>query len=75
MVSIGNREIIFEIKFIFVKTVSEHPTIIRLASIIIAMLSYTLREVPENAEHIEKIIFHESVDLVPLLRCQDPMLK
>lgn len=56
-------------------TVSGHPSIIRLTSLIIAMLCYTLREVPENAEHIERIIFHENVSLVPLLKCNDPSLK
>lgn len=39
------------------------------------MLCYTLREVPENAEHIEKIVFHENVNLVPLLRSESPILK
>lgn len=57
------------------RTATRNSSVIQLASTIVAMLCYTLREVPENAEHIEKIIFHKNVNLVSLLKCENPMLR
>lgn len=57
------------------QTATRNSSVIRLTSIIVAMLCYTLREVPENAEHIEKIIFHKNVDLVSLLKCENSLLR
>lgn len=41
----------------------------------LAILSYTLREMPENADLVEKIVFDEKMDLLVFLRHSNNLLK
>lgn len=40
----------------------------QIVSAIVSILCLVLRETPENAELVETIIFHESVDIIGLLQ-------
>lgn len=53
----------------------ENNTTIRLVNNVLATLACALRELPENAEIIERIIFDKDVDLAKLFRHNDPLLK
>ncbi|XP_075158948.1 STKc_STK36 domain-containing protein fused [Haematobia irritans] len=48
---------------------------LRIANNILALLGCVLRELPENAELVEKIIFSSRVDLTLLLRSTDDLLR
>ena len=68
---LGAKELF--VNFLSVRNLS--GTYVRLACAILALLSCALRELPENAEIVEKIIFDEKVNLVLLLRHDDPLLR
>uniref|UniRef100_A0A1I8P7V8 non-specific serine/threonine protein kinase n=1 Tax=Stomoxys calcitrans TaxID=35570 RepID=A0A1I8P7V8_STOCA len=48
---------------------------LRIANNILALLGCVLRELPENAELVEKIIFSPKVDLSSLMRSSDDLLR
>lgn len=48
---------------------------VRLANAVLALLCYSLRELPENAELVEKIIFNKNLDLVSLMQHKNSLLK
>lgn len=54
---------------------TKDPHSIRLAGTLLAILSYTLREMPENADLVEKIVFDEKMDLLVFLRHSNKLLK
>lgn len=47
----------------------------QLISIIVSILCYVLRETPENADIVEKILFAPNVNLVDLLKNGNAVLK
>lgn len=53
----------------------KNPHALRIANNILALLGCVLRELPENAELVEKIIFASKVDLSSLLRSNDDLLR
>lgn len=53
----------------------ETAHLIRLKVLILALLCCSIREMPENAELVEKIIFGENVNLVNLLRHSNQLIK
>lgn len=55
--------------------VTRDPNSIRLAGTLLAVLSYTLREMPENADLVEKIVFDEKMDLLVFLRHPNNLMK
>ncbi|KAM7347753.1 STKc_STK36 domain-containing protein fused [Cochliomyia hominivorax] len=48
---------------------------LRIANCILALLGCVLRELPENAELVEKIIFSPKVDLIALLKHPNDLLR
>ncbi|XP_049277580.1 serine/threonine-protein kinase fused [Anopheles funestus] len=48
---------------------------VRLVCSLLALLNCALRELPENAEIIEQIVFHENVNLSSLLKHNNPFLR
>lgn len=64
-----------EIFSYFVATVTEDKTKVRLVNSVIAILCCAIRELPENAELVEKIIFNKHVNIVSLLRHSDCLLR
>lgn len=56
-------------------SVCDHQSWNQLISAILALLCYALRELPENADIIEPILFNRSVNLNSLLRSKDPSVK
>lgn len=56
-------------------TATQDPHSVRLAGTLLAILSYTLREMPENADLVEKIVFDETMDLLVFLRHQNALLR
>ena len=42
---------------------------------IVSILCFVLRETPENAELVETVIFHESVDIISLLQNGHDLLR
>lgn len=56
-------------------TVSNEPSSIHLVNVVLALLCCALRELPENAELVEKIVFHSDVDLVSLMKNPNNLLR
>lgn len=54
---------------------TKDPHSVRLAGTLLAILSYTLREMPENADLVEKIVFDEKMNLLVFLRHPNKLLK
>lgn len=65
--SLLNMDHLFR-SFIVCGTEGDSQESVRLTSAIIALICAILQELPENANLIEKIIFHDDVDLCKLLR-------
>lgn len=59
----------------FISGATQDPNSIRLVGTLLAILSYTLREMPENADLVEKIVFDEKMDLLVFLRHSNNLLK
>ncbi|KAG4065174.1 hypothetical protein HA402_007571 [Bradysia odoriphaga] len=59
----------------FISQVSNEPSSIRLVNVVLALLCCALRELPENAELVEKIVFHANVDLVTLMKHPNNLLR
>lgn len=53
----------------------DNPILIRLANNVLALLGCAIRELPENAELVEKIVFSENVDLVRLLKHENALIR
>lgn len=53
----------------------DQPAYMKLCSVLISLLCYTLRELPENADMIEKIIFNPNVDVNTFLQINNPLVK
>lgn len=66
-ISILNLDHLFR-SFIVSGVDGESKDGVRLTSSIIALICAILQELPENANLVEKLIFHDSVDLCKLLR-------
>lgn len=60
--------------FIFIAVVYDSQGM-QIACAIVSILSFLLRETPENAEIVESIIFHDSVDMKTLLLNGNIILK
>lgn len=56
-------------------TVSNEKSSLRLANLVLALLCCALRELPENAELVEKIVFHPNVDIVSLMKSPNNLLR
>lgn len=59
----------------FTITVNNEPTSLRLVNLVLALLCCALRELPENAELVEKIVFHPNVDIVSLMKNPNNLLR
>lgn len=62
-------------EFIGVITVVYDSQGMQIVCAIVSTLCYVLRETPENAEVIESVIFHESVDVITLVNNGNVILK
>uniref|UniRef100_A0A182QSE8 non-specific serine/threonine protein kinase n=1 Tax=Anopheles farauti TaxID=69004 RepID=A0A182QSE8_9DIPT len=59
----------------FINVVDVNDEYVRLVCTLLALLNCALRELPENAEIIEQIIFHENVNIMSLLKHGDAVLR
>ncbi|XP_055524354.1 serine/threonine-protein kinase fused [Wyeomyia smithii] len=59
----------------FINAARVNEIYVRLSCSILAVLNCALRELPENAEIIEHIVFHENVSLLHLLNHRDSVLR
>ncbi|XP_058065310.1 serine/threonine-protein kinase fused [Anopheles bellator] len=59
----------------FFSIVHKNSSYVRLVCSLLALLNCAMRELPENAEIIEQIIFDENIDLPALLKHEDPILR
>ncbi|XP_019545610.2 serine/threonine-protein kinase fused [Aedes albopictus] len=59
----------------FINAVRSSEEYVRLSCAILAVLNCALRELPENAEIVEQIVFHENVNLIQMLRHGDSILR
>lgn len=59
----------------FLSTNKESPEVIRLANTALALLNLILRELPENADVVEKIIFGRNTNLLSLLKHKNPIMR
>ena len=73
-ISILNIDHLFR-SFIVSGIDGESPEGVRLTSSIVALISAILQELPENAKLIEKIVFHDDIDLCLLLRHDDSKVR
>lgn len=73
-ISILNLDHMFR-SFIVCGTASDSEDAVRLTGSIIALICAVLEELPENANLIEKIIFHDDIDLCKLLRHDDAKIR
>lgn len=73
-ISILNLDNLFR-SFIASGVDSESKDAVRLTSSIIALVCAILQDIPENANLIEKIIFHDDVNLCNLLRHNDSKIR
>lgn len=61
--------------FLCVSIVSDNNVLVRLANLILSLLCCALRELPENAGLVEKIIFSPKVNIVSLMKNNSVLLK
>ncbi|XP_053693653.1 serine/threonine-protein kinase fused [Sabethes cyaneus] len=69
---------ILGVKILFVSFINAariNESYVRLSCSILAVLNCALRELPENADIIEQIVFHEKVSLLHLLNHRDSILR
>ncbi|XP_055710475.1 serine/threonine-protein kinase fused [Phlebotomus papatasi] len=59
----------------FISSESSNSHNVRLMSTIVGILACTIREMPENAYLVEKIVFDEKVDLVKFLKHNSNLLR
>uniref|UniRef100_A0A182PDH4 non-specific serine/threonine protein kinase n=1 Tax=Anopheles epiroticus TaxID=199890 RepID=A0A182PDH4_9DIPT len=59
----------------FITVVPANAAFVRLVCSLLSLLNCALRELPENAEIIEQIVFHENVNLMTLLKHDNPVLR
>ncbi|XP_053679101.1 serine/threonine-protein kinase fused [Anopheles nili] len=59
----------------FISVVHVNDAYIRLVCSLLALLNCALRELPENAEIIEQIVFHENVNFMALLKHNNAVLR
>ncbi|XP_055632962.1 serine/threonine-protein kinase fused [Toxorhynchites rutilus septentrionalis] len=59
----------------FINAVRTNEDYVRLSCSVLAVLNCALRELPENAEIIEQIVFHEDVNLIEMLRHRNSVLR
>ncbi|XP_058811585.1 serine/threonine-protein kinase fused isoform X2 [Topomyia yanbarensis] len=59
----------------FINAARTNESYVRLSCSILAVLNCALRELPENAEIIEQIVFHENVSLLHMLNHEDAILR
>ncbi|XP_055587389.1 serine/threonine-protein kinase fused [Uranotaenia lowii] len=59
----------------FINAVRTNDGYVRLSCSILAVLSCALRELPENAEIVEQIVFHENVNMILMLKHRDAILR
>lgn len=59
----------------FINAIRTNEDYVRLSCAILAVLNCALRELPENAEIIEQIVFHDNVNLIQMLRHGDSILR
>lgn len=68
-----NDNYLFRLKLGF--SVTGNNASVRLANAVLALLCYSLRELPENAELVEKIVFNKNLDLLSLMQHKNSLLK
>uniref|UniRef100_A0A182NN30 non-specific serine/threonine protein kinase n=1 Tax=Anopheles dirus TaxID=7168 RepID=A0A182NN30_9DIPT len=59
----------------FINVVHVNDEYVHLVCSLLALLNCALRELPENAEIIEQIVFHENVNIMSLLKHGDAVLR
>uniref|UniRef100_A0A8D8EUV9 non-specific serine/threonine protein kinase n=2 Tax=Culex pipiens TaxID=7175 RepID=A0A8D8EUV9_CULPI len=59
----------------FINAVRTNDGYVKLSCSILAVLNCALRELPENAEIIEQVVFHDNVDLIQMLKHGDSILR
>lgn len=64
-----------EIFISFLSSVTEDRIMVRLVNSILALLCCVLRELPENADLVENIIFNQSVNLISLMKHSNGLLR
>ncbi|XP_055372563.1 serine/threonine-protein kinase fused [Condylostylus longicornis] len=60
---------------LFLSHDSKNKDAISISNYVIAILCYVLRELPENAELVERIIFSDKLNLIALMRNADDLIR